>query len=242
MRDWEIAVKAREDLHLSVRGDSLEVRVANAREVSCCQMSPRPCRPGPAGPGRGSAGQVAVSVAQARQAPDRLARIVEADETFVLESRTGERKLNRKARKRGLSREQVPILVAADRAGATLSHTLPALNADSVKEALEPVITRDALLVSDANRCYPPRRSGARHPSRQHQWLRRQRVRGTQHFQMVNSRHSQIKGFLRGFRGIATKYLDSYLRWFHLIELGDQPSRRACLEAAMTKPCLRFTN
>ena len=29
--------------------------------------------------------------------------------------------------------------------------------------------------------------------------------------QTVNSRHSrQIKGFLRGFRGIATKYLDSY--------------------------------
>ena len=98
-----------------------------------------------------------------RQAPDRLAGIVEADETFVLESRKGERKLNRKprrrggkARKRGLSREQVPILVAADRTGATLSHTLPALDADSVREALEPVIARDALLVSDASGCYPP--------------------------------------------------------------------------------------
>ena len=75
-------------------------------------------------------------LAAVRQAPDRLAGIVEADETFVLESRKGERKLDRKprrrggkARKRGLSREQVPILVAADRAGATLSHTLPALNA-----------------------------------------------------------------------------------------------------------------
>ena len=55
-------------------------------------------------------------------------------------------------------------------------------------------------------------------------------------------RHSQIKGFLRSFRGIATKYLDSYLRWFHLVELGDQPSPRACLEAAMAKPCLRFAN
>ena len=53
-----------------------------------------------------------------------------------------------------------------------------------------------------------------------------ERVRGALHIQTVNSRHSQIKGFLRGFRGIATKYLDSYLRWFHLIELGDQPSPR----------------
>ena len=61
-----------------------------------------------------------------------------------------------KAKKHGLSREQVPILVAADRGGATPSHTLPALNADSVKDVLEPVLAPDALLVSDANRCYPP--------------------------------------------------------------------------------------
>ena len=82
---------------------------------------------------------------------------------YVLESRKGERKLDRKprrrggkVRKRGLSREQVPILVAADRAGATLSDTLPALNADSVKDALEPVVARNASLVSDASGCYPP--------------------------------------------------------------------------------------
>ena len=50
----------------------------------------------------------------------------------------------------------MPILVAADRGDETFSHTLPALNADSVKEVLEPVLAPDALLVSDANRCYPP--------------------------------------------------------------------------------------
>ena len=111
-------------------------------------------------------------LAAGRQEPDRLAGIVEADETFVLESCEGERRLNRKprrrggkARKRGLSREQVPIPVAADRGGETLSHTLPVLNADSVKEALEPVLAPDALLVSNANRCYPPVAGGARHPS-----------------------------------------------------------------------------
>ena len=87
------------------------------------------------------------------------------------------------------------------------------------------------------------RRSGARHPAREHQRRRRRAgPRRALHIQTVNSRHSQIKGFLRGFRGIATKYLDSYLRWFHLIELGDQPSPRACLKAAMARPCLRFAN
>ena len=68
------------------------------------------------------------------------------------------------------------------------------------------------------------------------------RVRGALHIQTVNSRHSEIKGFLRAFRGIATKNLDSYLRWFHLIELGDRPSPRACLAAATARPCLRIAN
>ena len=146
-------------------------------------------------------------LAAVRQAPDRLAGIVEADETFVLESRKGERKLDRKprrrggkARKRGLSREQVPVLVAADRAGATLSQTLPALNAKSVKEALEPVVARDALLVSDANRCYPPVAAALDIPHESINGAAGERVRGALHIQTVNSRHSQIKGFLRGFR------------------------------------------
>ena len=188
-------------------------------------------------------------LAAVRQAPDRLAGIVEADETFVPESRKGERKLDRKprrrggkARKRGLSCEQVPILVAADRAGETLNHTLPALNAKSVKEVLEPVVARDALLVSDANRCYPPVAEALDIPRESINASAGERVRGAVHIQTVNSRHSQIKGFLRGFRGIATKYLDSYLRWFPLIEPGDQPSPGACLKAAMARPRLQFAN
>ena len=45
------------------------------------------------------------------------------------------------------------------------------------------------------------------------------RFRGALHIQTVNSRHGQLKAFLHRYRGIATKYLDSYLRWFHLIGL-----------------------
>ena len=119
-------------------------------------------------------------LAAVRQAPDRLAGIVEADETFVLESRKGERKLDRKprrrggkARKRGLSREQVPILVAADRAGATLSHTLPALNANSVKQALGAGRRPGCLARLRRQPLLSARRSGAQHPSREHQRRRR---------------------------------------------------------------------
>ena len=60
-----------------------------------------------------------------------------------------------------------------------------------------------------------------------------ERVRGELHIQTVNSRHERLKGFLRRHRGIATKYLDSYLRWFHLAVLPKRPTPRAVLAAAV---------
>ena len=75
-------------------------------------------------------------LAAARSDPEVLKGIVEADETYVLESRKGARGLGRKARrrggkakKRGLSREQVPVLMAADRSGTTVSAVLPRVDA-----------------------------------------------------------------------------------------------------------------
>jgi len=187
-------------------------------------------------------------LAAVRQAPERLSGIVEADETFILGSRKGERQLNRKprrrggkARKRGLAREQVPIPVAADRAGSTLSHTLPVLSADSMKVP-EPVVAPDALPVSDADRCSPPVAAAPGIRRESIATCAGERVRGALHRQTVNSRHSQIEGFLRDCRGVATRYLDSYPGWFHLVQLGEQLSPRACLKAALAKPCIQLEN
>ena len=59
--------------------------------------------------------------------PPVLQGITEADETYLLESNKGSRKLDRKPRKRGgratkrgLSKEQICILIARDRSGHTL--------------------------------------------------------------------------------------------------------------------------
>ena len=93
----------------------------------------------------------------------KLKGIVEADETYVLASRKGERKLDRKPRKRGgkaskrgLSKEQVPILVAADRSGTTLTGVLPEVTAKAISSRLEPAIERDAVLVTDGAAFFPP--------------------------------------------------------------------------------------
>jgi hypothetical protein len=169
----------------------------------------------------------------------KLSGIVEADETFVLSSRKGERNLGRKPRKRGgrastrgLSHELVPVLVAVDRAGVTVSAVLPSVSAANLRAALEPVLSKDALLVTDRSTSYPP---CAKALGVSHETLNQsagERVRGDLHIQTVNSRHERLKGFLRLRRGVATKYLASYLNWFHLAGL-QRSTPRACLNAAI---------
>ena len=167
----------------------------------------------------------------------------------MLESHKGSRTLDRKARKRGgkaskrgLSDEQVPVLVAADRSGTTISEVLPAVNAETLQAVLEPVLDTDIVLVSDGHGSYPPCAAamGVRHEALN--LSAGERVRDAFHIQTVNSRHSQLKGFLRRYRGISTKYLDSYLRWFHLIGMVGRASPRACLAAAISSPCIHFGN
>ena len=88
-------------------------------------------------------------------------------------------------------------------------------------------------LVPDGASFYPP---CAAKLGVTHQTLNQsagERVRGELHIQTVNSRHERLKTFLRRYRGIATKYLSSYLKWFHLAGIHLDPSPRTCLNAAM---------
>ena len=55
------------------------------------------------------------------------------------------RKRGGKATKRGLSREQVPVLVARDRAGATMDCVLDAMDTVTLSAALKPFITKDVV-------------------------------------------------------------------------------------------------
>ena len=182
------------------------------------------------------------------QEPPKLKGIVEADETYVLESRKGDRKLERKARrrggkasKRGLSDEQVPILVAVDRNGTTACSVLPSVTADSIRCVLESRIDDDILLVTDGNNVYPPcaKSLGVRHEALNQS--AGERVRGAAHIQTANSRHSGLKDFLRRYRGVSSKYLENYLRWFERCDLLNS-SARSCLATAIGASCIQFKN
>jgi hypothetical protein len=81
---------------------------------------------------------------------------------------------------------------------------------------LETAIEQDALLVADGVPLLP---SGARalrlsHQPRDHKASERRRCEF--HRNTEASRHLRLKTFLRGRHGVATKYLDRYLVWYHL--------------------------
>jgi len=150
--------------------------------------------------------------------------IVEADETFFLESFKGQKKLPRPARKRGgvgktrgSGEDQIPVLVVRDRHQATADFILKKVDAQAIKEALSPLIDKDAILCTDGAAVY---RAFAKSSGIAHEEIRSKapRVRGIFHIQNVNAYDSRLKEWMRRFHGVATKYLGSYLGWRRMLE------------------------
>jgi transposase-like protein len=174
--------------------------------------------------------------------PDTLAGIAEADELYLLESHKGSRKLLRPPRKhggaatkRGISNEQVCVLVARDRTGQTFDFVtgLGPVTKHQLRQHLLPVLDKDVLLVSDSNAAY---RFFAREAGISHQavnlWAG-ERVRGAVHVQNVNAYHHRFREWLARFHGVATRYLGNYLGWRWALDGNRLNSPDALLRAAI---------
>lgn len=155
-----------------------------------------------------------------------LTGVAETDETYFLRSAKGQRhgldrlprKRGGKATKRGLSDEQVPVLVARDRSGATTDFILEVDDSDHIVARLRPILAKDIILCTEGNSVMM---ATGRKLNVEHHAVNvaaGERVRGAWHVQNVNSYHSRLKDWMRKFRGVATKYLDSYLGWFRAID------------------------
>ena len=159
--------------------------------------------------------------------PPRLTGIVEADETFILESFKGKRgalprparKRGGKALKRGLSAEQIPVIVARDRSGATTDAVLARLDAASITVALHNVMSRPAELCCDGGTAITAfaRRAGIRFHVLAAPGLPKPQAPEL-HINNVNAYHGRLKEWMRRFHGVATKNLPSYLSWRRTIE------------------------
>jgi hypothetical protein len=160
---------------------------------------------------------------------DHFSGIVEMDETYFLYSEKGKRKITgRKARKRGgasqfrgISKEQVCVLVARDRQKQTFSKVLGQgrIVKSKLDKAIGSKVSTTNTLCTDAWRAfkaYANERGIEHYPFKSNG---KERVKGLYHIQNVNNYHSRLKGWMNRFNGVATKYLDHYLSWFLFLDV-----------------------
>lgn len=182
--------------------------------------------------------------AMSQMDPVELSGIVEADETFFRESFKGKKKgMPRKSKsrgapasQRGLSREQIPVLVARDRSsGQTLTKVLPSRSAKDIGKALVPVLAMDAVLCSDNASAYRTLAKTLEIELRCVPANPKKRRKGeVYHIQNVNAYDSRLKGWMFRFRGVATKNLPNYLGWHRYLDVPKaRPSPRKFLTGAL---------
>jgi transposase-like protein len=152
--------------------------------------------------------------------------IVEADETYFLESFKGSRHLPRPARKRGgkaskrgVSTEQIPVLVVRDRRGKHFDQVLPAVDQATLGTILPQLLSDESILCSDGAHVY---KSVAKTYGIPHESLRYAKYGHVKdrifHVQNVNAYDSRLKLWMKRFSGVATKYLPNYLGWRRMLE------------------------
>jgi transposase-like protein len=184
-----------------------------------------------------------------------LSGVIEADETFFVESHKGHRgwmrgkaPADRAARrsawgaiKRGLSFEQIPVLTALDNAGGVYEHVLGSLN--EIETALEGRISKGSVLCSDGTRAYVKAavKAGAEHRRvviTKADYVTKtagkpQRQKGRLGLGHVNAHHGRLKVLINGrCRGVSTRYLPSYLGWSRAMRR-DGFEGRALLDRAL---------
>ena len=150
-----------------------------------------------------------------------LSELVEADETYVVQSQKGVRCVDRKPRKHGegatkcgLSHEQYCVCVATDRnnhvCAVCVNRAKP--SGDDIIHALSAHIAPQSVLLCDGATAY----------NKLAELLQCKKVElkghdsydPVYHLNTVNNQHSRIKEMLRQFRGVASKYLNRYLALF----------------------------
>ena len=160
----------------------------------------------------------------------QMTGVVEADETYHLQSYKGQKallrtKTTRRPRRRGgvgctrgTSAEHTPILALVSRHGEAADHVLDGASAADIKKVLPGSLAEDVVLCTDGSATL---KRAARELALEHQAVKTSagsRVRGPWHVQNVNAYHSRFKTWVRRFNGISSRYLANYLGWFRALD------------------------
>jgi transposase-like protein len=177
-----------------------------------------------------------------------LKGIVESDETFFLESDKGKRSItNRKARKRGgvatkrgISNQQICVVVAQDRNGQVISQMAGKgrIKSTDIDKVLGGFLDTSALLCSDTATNY---KKFAKDKGLQHEVVNMRKgiyvKKSIYHIQHVNAYHKRLKQFMERFQGVATKYLDNYLYWFRYLEQSKKVAHKERVKQLLFGAC-----
>lgn len=174
--------------------------------------------------------------------------IVELDETYFLYSEKGKkniigrkpRKRGGKAKFRGISNDQVCVLVARDRQRTTYSGILGRgrIRTSKLEEAIGVHLSGANVLCTDSWRAFS---SFASKKNLSHYRFKsdgKQRVKGIYHIQNVNSYHSRLKRWMDRFNGVSTKYLQNYLAWFRYLDSKEYENTASNKKNMLVSSCL----
>lgn len=163
----------------------------------------------------------------------KLSGIIEADDTFFLFSEKGQKKLSTqrearkrggKATKRGISDEQVPVIVGCDRSGNVVIGVKGRgrISMADVRDVVNDHIEEGVTLCTDAHSSFKAYAKAYKlsyvglNISKGKRVVKKKKE--TYHVQNVNNIHSRLKQWMNRFNGVSTKYLQNYMNWFSLLE------------------------
>ena len=154
-----------------------------------------------------------------------LSGLIEADETYLLESQKGvcvtgrkPRKHGESATKRGLSDEQMCICVAADRDGNVVARCVNRAkpSAENIRMAIGGRIAEKSVFQCDGEKAY--NKLIEEKQCIQVVLNSYADYNKVYHLNTVNSLHSRLKDMMKHFNGVSTKYLNRYLAMFAALE------------------------
>ncbi len=160
-------------------------------------------------------------------APTELSGQVECDELELALSNKGSKTLERKPRKRGtdFKRNQgknvvttVQVVTAIQRNGEKYLRAVQTkrLSKKDIEKVFEGKLADKTTLITDKHPSYKAFAKG--NPTIKHKALLAKdhvdKKDKTVHLQSVNNTHQQIRGFLKPFNGVSSKYLQNYLNWY----------------------------
>jgi len=171
----------------------------------------------------------------------KLEGISESDETFFLYSEKGNRhvtgrpprKRGGKARKRGISSEQVAVITTLDRKQNTILEVAGRgrISSENLKSKIGNWMEKDEIvLCTDSHRSYQSFATNYGFEQKRVNVGKRQYLKDKiYHIQTVNSFHSRLKSWMKRFNGVASKYLQHYMDYFRMLDVFVKKDGVSCL-------------